>query len=96
MLDADDQVLLSMEDLYRFTPEGKLFIALFSSAVHDALNKKCTMIERANAVSFLTRDPQDLRDICLSVAGYHKSYVIRKLIDRLGAKEFFTLKLKIK
>jgi hypothetical protein len=96
MLDADDQAVLDTTDLYRFTPEGKLFIALFSGAMHDALNNKCTSREKYNAISFLTREPQDLRDICLSVAGYHKDYVKRKLIEVLGVKEFFTLKGKIK
>ena len=96
MLDADDQAVLDTTDLYRFTPEGKLFIALFSSAMHDAINNKCTMIERANAISFLTREPQDLRDICLSIAGYHKDYVKKKLMQSLGVKEFFTLQGKIK
>lgn len=96
MLDADDQAVLDTTDLYRFTPEGKLFIALFSGAMQDALNNKCTSQEKYNAISFLTREPQDLRDICLSVAGYHKDYVKRKLIEVLGVKEFFTLKGKIK
>ncbi len=96
MLDAEDQAVLDTTDLYRFTPEGKLFIALFSSAMHDAISNKCTMIERANAISFLTREPQDLRDICLSIAGYHKDYVKKKLMQSLGVKEFFTLQGKIK
>jgi len=52
--------------------------------------------ERANAISFLTREPQDLRDICLSIAGYHKDYVKKKLMQSLGVKEFFTLQGKIK
>ena len=96
MLDAEDQAVLDTADLYRFTPEGKLFIALFSSAMHDAINNKCTLLERCNAISFLTREPQDLRDICLSIAGYHKDYVKRKLMQSLGVKEFFTLQGKIK
>jgi hypothetical protein len=64
--------------------------------MHDALNNKCTSLEKYNAISFLTREPQDLRDICLSIAGYHKDYVKRKLIQVLGVKEFFTLQGKIK
>ena len=96
MLDADDQAVLDTTDLYRFTPEGKLFIALFSGAMHDAINNKCTLLERCNAISFLTREPQDLRDICLSIAGYHKDYVKKKLMQSLGVKEFFTLQGKIK
>lgn len=96
MLDADDLTTLDIEDTYRFTPEGRLFVALFASAMNDALNNKCSMTDRARAISFLTREPQDLRDVCLSVAGYHKDYITKKLMDSLGLKEFFKLQGKIK
>lgn len=89
--DMDGVAELDNTDMIKFTPEGRLMVAIFASAMNDALSKHTTRLEKERAVSFLVRKQQDLRDVCLAVAGYDKEYVIRTLAQKLDVKTFFSM-----
>lgn len=90
--DMDGIAELDSMDMIRFTPEGRLMVAIFASAMNDALSKHTTRLEKERAISFLVRKQQDLRDVCLTIAGYDKEYVIRTLANKLDVKSFFSMK----
>ena len=66
----------------RVVPETKLFTAVLSQAVHDIFSTHVEMIDKHQAMDFLTRDSAHLRMIC-ELAGRNPTYVREKIRKKL-------------
>ena len=74
------------------TPEEKLFTAILSQAVRDAVSTHVTPFDRRAAQHFLTHNNKNLQTICEG-AGRDPEYIMRKVKESTSTEKGWDIKV---
>ena len=76
-------------------PEKRLFIAVLSQAVHDAVSSHVPTLEKQAARSFLTSNSEDFKSIC-ELAGRDANYVREKIRKKVLRENGWNVDVKVR
>lgn len=72
------------------TPEGRFYLAILNQALTDILDRADFHLRR-EALEWILREYNPLRDLCLLLAERNKDYIIRGIMNKVGIKHYYEL-----
>ena len=69
------------------TPEGRLYMAILNQALLDVIGNTDYYTKKV-ALDWFVKEENILRDFCLLLAEIDRDYIVEKLKEKLGIKEY--------